>query len=325
MRAGVVRPPRRPRAGRPPRRGAALAALAAAGALAGAGCAGRRGAPAAPAAPAGAPDAREWVQLFNGRDLDGWTPKFKGSDLGVNFRDTFRVDGGMLRVRYDRWPTFDGEFGHLFYRRPYSHYVVAVEYRFVGEQVAGAGPSNAWAVRNNGIMVASQSPGSMGTEQNFPVSLEVQLLGGLGNGRPRTTGNLCTPGTHVYLDGKLHTPHCTNSTSRTYEGDRWVRVEAMVLGDSVVKHIVEGDTVLTYTRPVMGGGSASGLRPGVMQEGRPLADGYIALQAETAPIDFRKVELLDLSGCADPKATNYKRYVVKAIAAACRYATATRP
>ncbi len=292
----------------------------------GAGCARAAARPGAAGAAGGSdPDRREWVQLFNGRDLAGWAVKFKGYDLGVNFNDTFRVDSGMLKVRYDRWAGFAGEFGHLFYRRPYSHYVVAVEYRFVGEQVAGAGPRNGWAVRNNGVMVASQSAESMGRDQDFPISLEVQLLGGLGDGRPRTTGNLCTPGTHVVLNGSVHTPHCVNSSSRTYDGDRWVRVEALVLGDSVVKHIVEGDTVLTYTKPTMGGGNADGTRPGVLVEGRPLTEGYIALQAETAPADFRKVELLDLSGCADPKATNYKRYVVKAVPGACRYATAARP
>lgn len=296
-------------------------------ALAAAGCAGSAARPgAAPAAEAGGndPDARAWVQLFNGRDLDGWAVKFKGQELGVNLHDTFRAESGMLKVRYDKWAGFGGEFGHIFYRRPYSHYVVAVEYRFVGEQVAGAGPRNAWAIRNNGIMAASQSAESMGRDQDFPISLEVQLLGGLGDGRPRTTGNLCTPGTHVVLGGKLHTPHCTTSTSRTYDGDQWVRVEAMVLGDSLIKHIVNGDTVLAYSKPVMGGGSANGTRPGVLQEGRPITEGYVALQAETAPVDFRKVELLDLSGCADPRASNYKRYVVKSSPAACRYATAAR-
>lgn len=305
---------------------AALTATLAASALACAGASGRRPASVATAGSgANDPDARAWVQLFDGRDLDGWAIKFKGHDLGENLNDTFRVDSGLLKVRYDRWSTFDGEFGHIFYRRPFSYYIVAAEYRFVGEQVTGAGPRNAWAIRNNGIMVASQSPESMGHDQDFPISLEVQLLGGLGDGKPRTTGNLCTPGTNVVLNGRFHTPHCTNSTSRTYDGDRWVRVEAMVLGDSVIKHIVDGDTVLTYTKPTMGGGSANGTRPGVLVEGRPITEGYIALQAETAPIDFRKVELLDLAGCMDPRAANYKRYFVKAVPASCRYATATRP
>jgi hypothetical protein len=290
----------------------------AAAALALAGCASAGGSGAAQQR-ATDPDAKEWTQLFNGRDLADWDIKFKGYDLGVNLNDTFRVEDGLLKVRYDKWTGFKGEFGHIFHKRPFSYYIVAAEYRFVGNQVAGAGPQYAWALRNNGIMAASQSAESMGKDQDFPISLEVQLLGGLGNGRPRTTGNLCTPGTNVVMNGRLHTAHCTNSTSKTYEGDQWVRVEAMILGDSIVKHIVNGDTVLTYSKPQMGGGSASGTKPGVLVEGKPITEGYITLQAETAEIDFRKVEVLDLKGCTDPRASNYKRYFVKSDPSACRY------
>jgi hypothetical protein len=279
---------------------------------------GSAGASADPSAAGGTdPNAKEWIQLFNGRDLRDWDIKFKGYDLGENLHDTFRVQDGLLQVRYDKWPSFNGEFGHIFHKRPFSYYVVAAEYRFVGEQVRGAGPQTAWAIRNNGIMAHSQSAESMGKDQDFPISLEVQLLGGLGKG-PRTTANLCTPGTNVVMHDTLVTQHCINSSSRTYDGDQWVRVEALVLGDSVIKHIVNGDTVLTYTKPQMGGGSVSGVKPGVLQDGKPITEGYIALQAETAPIDFRKVEVLELRGCMDPKATNYKSYYVKSDPTACR-------
>ncbi len=227
--------------------------------------------PAQQAARPGA-DRDGWIQLFNGRDLDGWVVKFKGSPLGDNVRNTFRVEDGLLKVRYDRWTGFAGEFGHIFYRQPFSHYVVAAEYRFVGEQVAGAPTGLEWAIRNNGIMVHSQSPESMGLDQDFPMSLEVQLLGGLGRG-PRSTGNLCTPGTNVFFGDTLVTRHCINSTSRTFDGDQWVRVEAMVLGDSVIKHIVNGDTVLVYRKPQMGGGAANNMTPGVMIDGAPLRAG----------------------------------------------------
>jgi hypothetical protein len=264
--------------------------------------------------PAHDPDEREWIQLFNGRDLEGWVPKFTGHELGHNFRNTFRVEDGLLRVSFDEWSRFDGEFGHLFYRQPFSHYLLAAEYRFVGEQPPG-GPD--WARRNNGLMLHSQAPERMGRDQDFPISIEVQLLGGLGEGE-RPTANLCTPGTHVVMDGELFTPHCTNSRSRTFHGDQWVRVEVLVLGDSVVKHIVEGDTVMTYTQPQMGGGAANNLRPGVMREGESLREGYIALQAESAPTDFRRLELLNLKGCTDPRAANFRSYFLEPDPAACR-------
>jgi hypothetical protein len=261
--------------------------------------------------------ADEWVQLFNGRDLAGWTPKFTGRDPGVNLHETFRAEDGLLKVRYDRWTGFNGEFGHLFHATPYSHYILRAEYRFVGEQVTGAGPRNTWAIRNNGLMVHSQSVESMATNQDFPISLELQLLGGLGSG-PRTTGNLCTPGTHIVRDGKLVTEHCLSSTSRTYDGDQWVRIEALVLGDSILKHIVNGDTVMSYSKPTMGGGYANNTAPGVLQDGKPLVSGHIAIQAETAPIDFRRIEILKLAGCMDPGSPAYRSYFVASAPSDCR-------
>ncbi|MEO7361198.1 MAG: family 16 glycoside hydrolase, partial [Gemmatimonadaceae bacterium] len=258
-----------------------------------------------------------WQPLFNGRDLKDWDIKFAQHPLNENFRNTFRAEDEMLKVRYDQWPDFKGEFGHIFYKQPYSYYIVAVEYRFVGEQVPGAGAGNSWAIRNNGMMVHSQSAASMGLNQDFPISLEVQLLGGLGKGT-RTNGNLCTPGTNVVMNDKLITTHCINSSSITYDGDGWVRVEAMVLGDSILKHIVNGDTVLTYSKPQMGGGSANNTNPGVLVNGKMLTEGFITLQAETAPIDFRKIEIVNLMGCMDPKDANYKPYFVKSDPTSCK-------
>ena len=48
--------------------------------------------------------AAEWIQLFNGKDLTGWTPKIRYHDLGDNFGDTFRVEDGLLKVSYDQYP-----------------------------------------------------------------------------------------------------------------------------------------------------------------------------------------------------------------------------
>ena len=263
-------------------------------------------------------DPKDWIQLFNGKDLTGWTPKFAHHELGENFRDTFRVENGMLEVRYDKWPSFTDEFGHLFYKDPFSYYLLAAEYRFVGEQVSTSRTDLAWALRNNGLMILSPPPKTMLKDQDFPISIEVQLLGGLSDGKPRSTANLCTPGTNVVMNGELRTAHCTNSKSKTYDGDQWVRVEFLVHGDELVRHMVEGETVLEYSKPQIGGGQASPTDPAVKIDGTPLTGGYISLQAETAPIDFRKVELLNLEGCMDPKAKSYKSYFVKSNPAMCK-------
>lgn len=232
-----------------------------------------------------------WIPLFNGRDLSGWKVKITGFPLGENHLDTFRVENGVLRVAYDRYTRFDGKFGHLFYERPFSHYRLRAEYRFVGEQTPG-GPG--WAWRNSGLMLHCQAPESMRQHQEFPVSIEVQLLGGDGRAE-RPTANLCTPGTHVVLNGKLHTPHCTNSRSKTFHGDQWVTVEVEVRGDERIRHFVNGELVFEYEQPQLDPGDADARRLLEQRGGdKRLREGYIALQAESHPVEFRKVELLPL-------------------------------
>lgn len=219
-----------------------------------------------------------WVSLFNGKDLTGWNMKFLGHDAGENHKNTFRVEDGLLKVSYDDWDKWDGSFGHLFYKSEFSHYKLRVEYRFVGEQAAG-GPG--WAKRNNGIMIHGQPIDEMTKDQDFPISIEVQLLGGLSNGNERSTMNLCTPGTQVVFNDKVEKRHCTNSTSKTCDGDQWVSVEVEVDGGKTVTHKVEGKEVLTYKMPQL-------------DDGTVLTQGTISLQAESHPTEFRKIEILNL-------------------------------
>ncbi len=274
------------------------------------------GEPARPPDSAAGPDSLVWEPLFNGRDLEGWTVKIAGYPVGTNYANTFRVVDGVMKASYDRYDgDFASRFGHIFFDRPFSHYIVAVEYRFVGEQARGA-PD--WALRNSGVMVHSQSAASMGIDQDFPISIEVQLLGGTGTGE-RTTANLCTPGTHVEMVDKLIEEHCINSTSKTYHGDQWVRTETLVLADSLIRHMVEGHTVLEYSAPQVGGGVVNGFDPEVKHDGERLTGGYIALQSEGHPIEFRKIELLNLKGCGDRRALNYKAYVVEPDPSVCEY------
>jgi len=230
-----------------------------------------------------------WIQLFNGENFDGWDIKITGYELNDNYANTFRVEDGLMKVRYDEYVEFSNEFGHIFYKENFSHYKLRVEYRFVGEQVPGG---QGWAWKNSGAMLHGQTAASMGKDQKFPVSIEAQFLGGDVE-EERPTLNLCTPGTHVTIDGELVTKHCVTSTSKTIRGEEWVTAEFVVLGDSIIHHIVDGDTVLTYTHPIVGGSNSPEGYP--VAEGTPLTGGSISLQSESHPIDFRKVELLDLS------------------------------
>lgn len=227
-----------------------------------------------------------WISLFNGKDLEGWTPKIKGYEFGENFGNTFRVENGAIRVGYDK---FDNRFGHLFYKTPFSHYKLRIEYRFVGDQCTG-GPG--WALRNSGVMLHGQDPKTMRKDQDFPVSIEVQFLGGSGKGQ-RTTGNLCTPGTHVVMNGALVTKHCTSSTSKTFDGDQWVTLEAEVHGSGAIKHFINGELVLAYEQSQYDEKDKDAAL--LIKVGQKLiTGGTISLQSESHPIEFRKVEILPL-------------------------------
>ncbi|WP_020210661.1 3-keto-disaccharide hydrolase [Gilvimarinus chinensis] len=248
------------------------------------------------------PDTEQWQTLFNGKDLNDWTIKIAGYELNDNALNTFYVEDGKLVVNYDNYDSFEGRFGHIFYKHPYSHYRIQVEYRFIGEQASGA-PD--WAWRNNGIMYHAQSPESMSVKQGYPACMEVQLLGGNGTDE-RHTSNLVTPGSHAIYNGELREDHIIESTSKTYHGDQWVNAELEVYGDELAIHRVEGEEVIRY----------SGMQ---LDDGTPLTEGYIALQAESAPIEFRSVKLLNLKGCMDPQASNYKSYFVANDPEACEY------
>lgn len=231
-----------------------------------------------------------WRPLFNGRDLDGWTPKIRGEKFGDNYGDTFRVEDGVLKVVYDpeKYPTFGNKFGHLFYKEPFSRYRLRIEYRFTGEQCAGG---EGWALRNSGVMIHGEDPAAMPIDKDFPASIEVQFLGGPPTGE-RTTANLCTPGTHVVMDGKLFTPHCTSSKSKTYRGDQWVTVEIEVDGNAKIRHIIDGETVLEYEQPQLDPKDARAKEALAAKHGdKQLSGGTISLQSESHPVEFRKVEI----------------------------------
>lgn len=233
-----------------------------------------------------------WVHLFNGKNLDGWTTKIHHYEAGDNHGDTFRVENGIIKVRYDQYEgDFNDRFGHLYYDTPYSHFHLSMEYRFVGELHPGA-PS--YTLLNSGVMYHSQDPRTMLKEQNWPISVEMQFLAGIEEGVDRPTGNMCSPGTEIDFQGEQYPSHCLNSTSKTYYGDQWVKAELIVHGDSLVQHIINGEIVLEYTKPRVGGGVVDGYDPKYMVEGKALTEGLIALQSEGQPIDFRNIKIKNL-------------------------------
>ena len=229
----------------------------------------------------------EWVSLFNGKDLKDWTVKIQGQPLGLNWNNTFVVVDSAIRVDYANYENFDNAFGHIFYKNPYSNYRLKLTYRIFGDQVEGG---ENWAQKNSGVMIHCQAPNTMELNQSFPVCLEVQLLGGLNENEARTTGNLCTPGTHVVMDNELVTPHCIDSNSDTFYGDEWVDLEIEVRNDSIISHYINGKKVIEYSKPVIGG-EHNTLKN---NENEPLKEGYISLQSESHPVEFKNIMLLEL-------------------------------
>ena len=264
-----------------------------------------------------AQDSDGWEELFNGTDLTEWTAKIHRYEVGDNYGDTFRVEDGIIKVRYDHYEgDYNDRFGHLYYDTPYSYFHLSMEYRFVGDVHPGA---PVFVEKNSGVMFHSQDPKTMPKGQNWPISVEMQFLAGIKEGEDRPTGNMCSPGTEVVYEGKIDSRHCINSSSKTFYGDQWVTAELIVLGDALVTHIINGSVVLQYTLPQVGGAVVEGFHPDQKIDGRLLTEGFIALQSEGQPIDFRNVKIKNLSGCLDPKAKNYKDYFVKSDGNSCVY------
>ncbi|TXE07101.1 DUF1080 domain-containing protein [Seonamhaeicola algicola] len=276
------------------------------------------------------PNTENWIQLFNGKDFSNWEIKFAGHQLNDNYKNTFVAQDSMIRVRYDNYTNFNGKFGHMYYKTPFSYYKLSFDYRFVGEQIEGG---SHWNVRNSGVMLHSQSAASNEIGQTFPVSVELQLLGGLGEA-DRTTANVCTPGTAVVMNDTINFDHCIKSSSKTYHGDQWVHVDATVMGGEYMEFIINNTNVLRFEKPQVNGGFISEKQAGkdwdkaqiietknnwIAKKGHILTKGYIALQAESSPIDFKNLKLLDLCGCMDKKAKNYKSYYVKNKPESCEY------
>jgi hypothetical protein len=233
---------------------------------------------------------QEWHSLFNGKDLSGWTIKIAKHPLNENYADTFRVEDGVIKVSYDGYDTFDGQFGHLYTNQPYSNYVLRLEYRFTGKAIEDA-PH--WAKLNSGVMIHSQSPLSVGLDQPFPTSMEVQFLA-VGATAGRQTGNICTPGTNVEMNGKLVTDHITDSSSKLFPLDEWITAEIEVRGNEEVVHRINGVEVARYQRPQLDPRDDGAQR--LMAAGAPLqlSFGHIALQAESQPVWFRNIQIRPL-------------------------------
>lgn len=240
--------------------------------------------------------AGPWRSLFDGRTLDGWTPKIAKHPVGENHQQTFVVDQGAIRVSYAGYDTLNGQFGHLFYKTPFKAYRLRFTYRFLTE--GGLADTPAWARSNSGVMFHSQSPESMTVEQSFPVSVEFQLLGKDGDG-PRPTGAVCTPGITITFDGVKAKEHCTPSANApTIPDGTWTKVELEVRPNGEVFQKIDGVVGHRYAGLTLDPDDtvAGGAKPYILARGaQPVTEGYIALQSEGHPIAFKDIEIQELT------------------------------
>lgn len=241
----------------------------------------------------------QWAPILNDNDLNGWTPKIGGQPLNEDSTGVFKIEKGVLKV-YDHKENRRTPIGHLFYQKPVSNFRLKFEYRFTGNQFK---PDESWPEQYGGIVFHAQSPESMGLLQEYPICLEFQLLGGKNTGE-RPTGNVCTIGTQVFVADTLNPAHCIESSSITYDGNSWISAEIEVWSDSLIRHYINDEMVLEYTRPIIGGGFVSenfnwekgNVRDWeywATKEGTPLKSGFIAIQAHD-PMEFRNIVLYEV-------------------------------
>lgn len=233
----------------------------------------------------------EWKPLFNGRNLDNWIPKIHHHEVGENYANTFRVVGDRIQVNYDGYDKFDNRYGHLFYNQSFSFFHLKFQYRFINQFMEDA-PS--FTFRNSGVMFHSQAPETILKEQDWPISVEYQILADWDKEPNRPTGNMCSPGTEVFFEGEMDPRHCISSSSKTYQWHEWVSADLIVYGDSLVIHMVNDREVLRYTKPQIGGGVANGYDPKIKIDGKRLTEGYIGLQSEGQGVEFKEIWIKEL-------------------------------
>jgi hypothetical protein len=230
----------------------------------------------------GGADPEGWVKIFNGTDLTGWVPLIHKSAYNVDTYKTFRADPvtHVIKVTYEDYPdgSFDERCGVLYYNKFLTSYRVRLTYRFLEPQAKNP---VGWGKNNSGLMLFGLDPSKVTGDPMFPPLIEVQLLGTPSSGGP-TSPNICTPGgitlakqTGICGDNstKVPAPPAADWTS--------VEAEVHVNGDSKIFQYPE------KTKPVV-------TISGPSYQGKPVTGGYLSIQSESQPVEFKDIELIEL-------------------------------
>lgn len=223
-----------------------------------------------------------WVNLFNGKDLTGWVPLIHKSKVGENYMDTFRADSvnKVIRIAYDKYPnqSFDGRIGNLYYNKRLTNYRVRVTYRFIEPQAKNP---VSWGRNNSALMIFAVDPYTITGDPQLPPMIELQLLGSPSAGGT-TSPNYCDLGG---MSMQQHSARCGNNGSgkAPNPANQWTTVEAEVHVTGVTKVFQLPDT----TNPAQ---TMSG--PRYMNQA--VTGGFVALQSESQPIEFKDILLKEL-------------------------------
>jgi hypothetical protein len=229
------------------------------------------------------------VKIFNGQDLTGWVPLIKKSAFNVNYQNTFRADPAnqIIRVTYEDYPDtdFDGRYGMLYYDKYLTDYRVRLTYRFREPQAQN--PSQ-WGKNNTGLMLFGIDPRDVMGDPDFPPAIEIQLLGTPSTGGTNNA-NLCQPGgmwvSKLFGENNGSGNGCKASKSGPAPtAGEWVTIEAEVLVSGETKIYQHPETIT----PVL---SISG----PMYNNQPVLGGYMAIQSESQPVEFKDIELKELN------------------------------
>jgi len=198
--------------------------------------------------------------LFNGKDLSNWDADVPARDTNPNAPASFIIRNGML-------VSLGKPEGHLVTKQQYRDYRLEAEYRFAGK------PGNC------GILVHASRPRAL--YKMFPQSIEVQMMSG-------------DAGDFWCIQENIEVPDMEKRRPRK-AGEKWGGAEGdarriLNLTDKSEKPVGEWNTMVIEAR---GRTIKVWVNGDLVNEGsNATADhGKIAVQAEGAEVEFRRLEI----------------------------------
>jgi hypothetical protein len=237
-----------------------------------------------------------WIQLFNGKDLKGWSTFLQKQNKNEDPSKVFQVQNGAIHVYGNRSAGTVVPAGYLASDAEFANYHLRLEYKWGAKKFAPRDKQR----RDAGLLYHVTAPDVI-----WPRCIECQIqendtgdcftVRGTQLSASIEMENIETPGGFKLLPrykpedrgGKQQTVGeggiARIVKSSIHERDGWNMVELIIRGCDDTVHIVNGHTVF----------NGSDLRQlnAKNKSWEPLTHGRIALQAEFAEVFYRNVEI----------------------------------